>query len=167
IIATSGGKNLIAYQNININGNIDANAGQNYINTEKLDLTGNITAQWGGTNYIVIGKDLTSKMQPDIKNANEVNIVMLKNAVIKNEGNDKVSENVILFKDSVKFDNVSIIGTSGGRKKNFISIDGKNNELVINSIKLDASGKNYFAKNVVTYPSDTKKNSLVKISDPD
>ncbi|MCE3037610.1 hypothetical protein LW135_07220, partial [Helicobacter sp. faydin-H20] len=57
IIVKSGGKNLIAYQNIDITGNINANAGQNYINTEKISLAGSINASLGGKNYIVINNN--------------------------------------------------------------------------------------------------------------
>ncbi|MCE3040527.1 hypothetical protein, partial [Helicobacter anatolicus] len=162
-------QNHIDFQEMNITGSIDANAGQNYINAEKLSLDGDIIARWGGKNYILVGKN--TEMEALGKQADITPTITLKNTVIKTEGGNDISENVILFKDSVKFDNVSIIGngnSTNGKKNNFISIDGANNDLVIDSIKLDASGKNYLVKGLVNYtPNTNGGNGFITINEPD
>ncbi|MCE3037414.1 hypothetical protein LW135_06180 [Helicobacter sp. faydin-H20] len=153
-------QNHIDFQEMDITGKIDANAGQNYINAEKLSLNGDIIARWGGKNYILVGKD-TLKQELN----GEPTLTTLKNTAIKAQDGNNTSENVILFKDSVKFENVSIIGNNGGRKNNFISVDGTNNDLVIDSMKLDASGKNYLVKGLVEY--NTNGNKFIQITEPD
>ncbi|MCE3040526.1 hypothetical protein, partial [Helicobacter anatolicus] len=120
IIATSGGKNLIAYQNIDITGNIDANVGQNYINTEKLSLNGNITARSGGKNYIAINNNANkenSKSGTATQKQNNLSIQLIS----ANNGHNYIGKNTSAMKfinDSNAFEGVLQVGsmssTNGG-----------------------------------------------------
>ncbi|MCE3039071.1 beta strand repeat-containing protein, partial [Helicobacter anatolicus] len=164
--SSASAQNHIDFQEMDITGKIDANAGQNYINAEKLSLDGDIIARWGGKNYILVGNG-TSKEKLNEQST----LTTLKNTAIKAQDGNNTSENVILFKDSVKFENVSIIGdnnSTNGRKNNFISVDGANNDLVIDNITLNTSGKNYLVKGLVEYtPNTNGGNGFVKINELD
>ncbi|MCE3039070.1 beta strand repeat-containing protein, partial [Helicobacter anatolicus] len=167
--SNTSAQNHIDFQEMDITGKIDANAGQNYINAEKLSLDGDIIARWGGKNYILVGK--STEMGTLGKQADTTPTITLKNTAIKAESGNSTSENVILFKDNVKFENVSIIGnnnSTNGRKNNFISVDGANNDLVIDNITLNTSGKNYLVKGLVEYtPNTNGGNGFVKINELD